>query len=377
MPEIIKTIKCKLSPTPSDKEALYETVFVFGDACNFISGIALEHRCWNKVALHHLCYYKVRELFQLPAQLACTARDKVAEAYKSSKNKKLRKFGFYTSVRLDMRTFAITKNGEASISTLKGRLHVPMILGKWQAQILSTWEKNNAAELCYDKNTDTFYVHIIVKKDVPIVEPTGRFVGVDIGMVNLATSSLGHKFSGKYAQHVRRHHRDLRASLASKGTHGAHRCMKRLQGRESRQMAAINHLISRRIVDDLLPGDVLALEDLKYIRDRAKQQKKQRADFHSWAFGQLQTFLTYKAKEKGCYTIFVDPKYTSQECSICGTKGKRDKHKFFCASCGHSAHADINACFNILRRAQLAPPDGLLSISPKDAPLAAAPSRLL
>jgi len=358
MAEIKKTLKVKLKPDSKAKHAFGDTMRLFSEACNYISAVAHRERCWNKVALHHLVYYPTREKFGLPAQLACCARDKVAEAYRASKTKRKREFGRYTPVRLDARTFAITKDGKASVTTVQGRVRVEMALGKWQRHILDGWQVNGAAELVYHKQTKTWYLHIVVRREQDPPAPTGRTVGVDIGMVNLATSSIGHKFSGKQAQHIRRHHRQIRAAIQSKGTPSARRALRRLQGKERRQMAAINHTISRRIVDGLTPGDTLVLEKLTHIRQRAKQRRKQRADFHSWAFGQLQQFLDYKATHKGCTVVYVDPRYTSQDCSRCGERGSRQGHRFACPHCGHSNNADFNACYNLIRRASLASSDG-------------------
>ena len=49
----------------------------------------------------------------------------------------------------------------------------------------------------------------------------------------------------------------------------------------------------------------------------------------------------------------VDPKYTSQRCSVksCGHKAKENREnqaKFLCKKCGHEENADINAAKNIL-----------------------------
>ena len=46
----------------------------------------------------------------------------------------------------------------------------------------------------------------------------------------------------------------------------------------------------------------------------------------------------------------VDPHHTSRTCSKCGhcEKGnRRSQSEFRCGSCGHQAHADLNAAENI------------------------------
>lgn len=347
---------------------MLETIRQFSDACNYISKIAHDNGgISNKVALHHMTYRGVRKRFGLPAQLACTARDKVAEAYKKGNRHTFRQFSSNTSVRLDARTFRITKDGEASISTISGRIKVPMILGGFQKSLLNNWEINGAADLVYDKQTKTFYLHIVVKREIDPPAKSGKRVGVDIGMVNLAVTSNSQRFSGKQAMHIRRHYRKLRASLQAKGTNGAKKLLKRLHGKEIRIMRDLNHCISKAIVDRLQAGDVIVMEKLTYIRERAKQRKAQRADFHSWAFSQLQAFIEYKALERGIAVEYVNPAYTSQTCSRCGALGSRVQHRFSCPVCGLRNNADFNASYNIAK-ASLALGDGPQSIGPKATP---------
>jgi hypothetical protein len=47
---------------------------LFAQACNLLSVLARDNRCWNRVALHHLGYKLVRVRFpQLGSQMACNA----------------------------------------------------------------------------------------------------------------------------------------------------------------------------------------------------------------------------------------------------------------------------------------------------------------
>jgi putative transposase len=60
-----------------------------------------------------------------------------------------------------------------------------------------------------------------------------------------------------------------------------------------------------------------------------------------------------KAAASGAAVIYVDPRFTSQQCHVCGhtAPGNRDSQAVFrCQQCGHRDHADVNAARNILAR---------------------------
>jgi len=50
--------------------------------------------------------------------------------------------------------------------------------------------------------------------------------------------------------------------------------------------------------------------------------------------------------------ISINPAYTSQRCSACGTVNREARESqavFRCRSCGYACNADVNAAENILR----------------------------
>jgi transposase len=59
-----------------------------------------------------------------------------------------------------------------------------------------------------------------------------------------------------------------------------------------------------------------------------------------------------KATASGCQVVYVDPRFSSQQCRACGhtVPENRDSQAFRCVSCGHTDHADANAARNILAR---------------------------
>ncbi|MFQ5852629.1 MAG: RNA-guided endonuclease InsQ/TnpB family protein [Candidatus Binatia bacterium] len=375
--KLVKTVKCKLQVTPEDGKTIQETLDRYAQACNDALDVALEHHITNKITLHQRLYYVLKERYSLTANYVVRCFARVVSAIKSAKaqGRKPRRFR-PTSLDLDKDLFRLIEIGDGeefwiSLSTVHGRCKIKLHIGNYQRGLLKG-QKPTSATLSYNKRREQFYINIVLEKPMPAPNPTGRkgkIVGVDLGIVNLAATSTGMKFSGKEAMHVRRRFATKRANLQSKGTPSTKRVLKRLSGRESRWMRDLNHAISHKIVDNLKPGDVIVMENLTHIRERIKVRKKQRGLFHSWAFGQLQNFIKYKALERGIAVEYVDPRGTSKTCSRCGHRSSRNGHRFSCSACGHRAHADFNAAHN-LRRAfsSFAPADGLLSTSPKATP---------
>jgi transposase len=70
-------------------------------------------------------------------------------------------------------------------------------------------------------------------------------------------------------------------------------------------------------------------------------------------WGLLAQRAEQKAAASGAAVIYVDPRFTSQQCHVCGhtAPGNRDSQAVFrCQRCGHRDHADVNAARNILAR---------------------------
>jgi putative transposase len=69
----------------------------------------------------------------------------------------------------------------------------------------------------------------------------------------------------------------------------------------------------------------------------------------SW--GMFTEMLTYKAVNAGREVAFVNPKYTSQICSGCGTLRKKElEERWHSCECGCELDRDTNAAINILRK---------------------------
>lgn len=367
--KLVKTVKCKLQVNNEQPVILLETLHRFADACNNILRVSQENRTTNKVKLQHLCYRAVKEKYGLQANLVIRAIARVAEAAKKKRKlSKPRKFK-PISMSLDQRTFSFNeKRWEVSVSTVGGRLKLPLAIGNFQRGLLAG-QKPTSATLCYNRRTKEFYINVAVEREIPFPAGTGAVIGVDRGIYNLAATSNGFKFSGREAVHVRRRYARLRQALQAKGTKGAKRLLKRLSGKERRWMADLNHRIAKAIVQSCRPGDVIVMENLRCIRERIRAAKEQRLLQHSWAFAQLGRFIEYKAAERGVKVVYVDPKHTSQRCPRCGSTNRSNRHGrlFRCGSCSFVGHADVVAAAN-LRQVYLSTlADGPPSVGPEAA----------
>src|SRR6185369_9469594 len=124
--------------------------------------------------------------------------------------------------------------------------------------------------------------------------------------------------------------------------------LKKISGKEARRIKHINHQVSKAIVREAIEqkAGIIVLEDLTHIRSRIKAGKKVRSRLHRWAFRELQTMIQYKAESQGLQIIYVNPAYSSQECSQCGCLGVRERHLFKCL-CGNQQLSDLNASRNL------------------------------
>jgi putative transposase len=142
---------------------------------------------------------------------------------------------------------------------------------------------------------------------------------VDLGIVNIATTSEGDRLAGARLNRYRKRQQRLRKRLQAKKTSSARRLLKKRRRKERRFAADVNHQISKRIVaEPQRTGRGIAVEQLTGIRERVRLRKPQRAMLHSWAFAQLGGFLAYKAQAAGVVFVHVDPAHTSQTCHACG-----------------------------------------------------------
>jgi putative transposase len=351
----IRTLACKLSPTAAQRTELDATLQAFADACNHIAEVARQIHSTNKVKVQHACYRQVRERFGLSANLAIRAIARVCAALKV----KAKPHSIFapTSIDYDQRIFSFREwDWTFSLTLLHSRQRLETTLGDRQRQRLKGQTPTSATLV--KRRDGTFFLHVQLGGQAPGLQPTTGTLGIDLGRRRVAVDSDNTVYEATEVQRLRAHYLKVRRSLQAKGTREAKRLLKRLSGREQRHMRAINHVISRRIVQTAHTSQrQIALEDLTGIRQRTKSRKAQRYHQHSWAFYQLRQFLAYKAQDAGVPVVLVDPAYTSKTCHRCRERGHRQALKFSCTRCG-VFDADYNAALNIATAgAAVTPPE--------------------
>jgi IS605 OrfB family transposase len=353
-----RTITLKLNITSDTQlELLHLTQAQFTASFNQLCTFGWEHQLHNHVKLQRACYYPLRQQFpQLPSQLVIAATHKSAEALKSAasllKNgrKARQPHSQRCAVRYDARTYWVKwDTQQISLATTQGRLVFSFEIPTYAHKYLATKPPTASADLIYKKGQ--FWLHVVVSLPDALYTANGQVVGTDLGQKRPAVTSQ-RKFLGKrqWAEVDHKYFR-IRRKLQSKGTKSAKRHLKKLAGRQQRFHWDCDHTLSKRIVQSVSAGATIVIENLTYIRTRAKTRKgESRRRLHGWSFAQLRAFLSYKAEERGMRVVAIDPRYTSQTCSKCGYRSKanrRSQSEFRCGKCNYQLNADLNASYNI------------------------------
>jgi IS605 OrfB family transposase len=359
---LTRTICCKLD-VDDHHAAVAATHRAFNEAATWIARMCWDEGITNTNTAHHRVYGETRERFGLGAQLAVCARAKAVEAIKAVKAKNRETcptFGPRGSIRYDARTYRLMSLDRVSLNTLEGRVVCRLVLGARQHAMLvdQAWEVGGA-DLVW--RSGVYYLHVTQSREAPPeAEPDGGTLGVDLGIVNLATDSEGEHFTGAIVHLVRNRYHLRRQRLQKVGTRNAKRRIRRMGQREARFQRDTNHCISKKLVQKAVVScKAIALEDLSGIRERTTVRHDHRYERHSWAFFQLRHYITYKAAWAGVPVSLVDPRNTSRTCSRCGhceKANRKTQAEFLCRNpvCRLAMSADHNAVINISRQERAA-----------------------
>lgn len=342
----------RLQPSDEQGEALKRTLELANAACDYLSALAWEARVFGQYALQKLAYYDVRAQFpELSSQVVVRCIARVADAYKLD-HRTRRKFGPLSAIPYDDRILHwYTNKATVSIWAVGGRAKIAYVCGEHQRELLRT--RQGQSDLVLRKGK--WYLHAVCNvEELDVIEPNG-VLGVDLGIVNIATDSDGESYSSDAVEKSRRILAHRCRNLQRKGTKSAKRKLRQLSGKQANIQSQTNHVISKHIVAKAKDTNrAIAVENLTGIRQRTTVRRRQRARHANWSFHDLRLKIEYKARLAGVLVIAVDPRNTSRTCPMCGSIDKANRRTqavFSCVSCGYSAPADHNAAANIAARA--------------------------
>jgi IS605 OrfB family transposase len=197
-----------------------------------------------------------------------------------------------------------------------------------------------------------WWLHVVVSVPAPDVIPSDQVVGVALGINRPAVTSNNSFLGRRCWKAVEGRYFKLTRALQKKATRSAKRHLRKLKRRRSRFRKDADHVLSKQIVCAVEPGATIVVENLKDIRKRmkAKRRTQTKRRMHSWSFASLKAKIGYKAEERGCTVVAVNPRYTSQACSRCGhtaRNNRRSQSDFWCRRCQVRLNADLNAARNI------------------------------
>ena len=352
-------------------------------ACNYVSEYLFNNNFpLNKNEVQKVIYNTIREKFNLKSQMTISCIRSVIARYKTVKTQMARRpykyqdqntGEWYREVRdltwlhkpisfnrpqVDLqrnRDWSYLSSGQLSINTLDGRVKVDPICRGFNQYLDGTWKFGLAKLL---KSSGKWYLHISATKEVTDFDKQAvkHVVGIDRGLRFLATSydEQGKTafFDGQAIMRKRAKYQKLRATLQAKGTKSAKRRLKKLSGRENRWISDVNHCLSKTLVQKYGANTLFVLENLNGVSfERTDLPKALRNQNKSWAFYQLEQFLTYKAHLHNSEVVEVSAKYTSQRCPKCGVIKKdnrnHEKHEYHCDNCGYRSNDDRIGAMNI------------------------------
>lgn len=204
-----------------------------------------------------------------------------------------------------------------------------------------------------------------VETSIESLPKTGESVGIDAGISAFLTLSDGTQIDNfKYYESTQKKLRvaQRRVARRKKGSSQRRKAvlqLKKIHQKIRNQRNDFQHKVSTYLVNQY---DLIAIEKLSVLGMSRGIRSKQMNDI---AIGNFFQKLKYKAENAGKTLIEVPCAFTSQDCSSCGNRVKKDLsvRVHHCLQCGLTLDRDVNAAINILS-AGLADESVKLAVAP-------------
>jgi putative transposase len=363
-----KTFKYKLTPTPSQEQAL-ETVL---SRCWTLYNVALEQRkTWRQ---REQCgqgksatYYQQQaelpdlkaacpEYAEVNAQVLQDVILRVERTYQAFfRRVKLGKQPGHPRFQGRNRYNSFTYPQYGGGAALDGGLLNLSKIGRIRVQLHRPLA-GTPKTVTISREADGWYACIscaeVPTQPLPL---TGHETGIDVGLKVFLITAEGETI--KNPRHYRKAEKQLanaqkRVSRRKKGSKRRHKAIALLQRKHQqvkRQRTDFHHKTALALVRRY---DAIYLEDLQVANMVRNPRLAKSISDAGWAA--FRTILAGKAVYAGRRVVAVPPAFTSQECSGCGERMPKSLsvRTHVCPSCGLVMDRDENAALNILRAGQ-------------------------
>jgi putative transposase len=214
------------------------------------------------------------------------------------------------------------------------------------------------------RRADGYYVQFLIKVEGEKVDiqPTGKIVGLDVGLKEFYTDSNGHtepnpKFYRTGEKRLKFRQRCV--SRKKKGSANRRKAINKLGRVHLKISGALTRTLrdwqreehARKLARYVIQSnDLVAYEDLR-IKNLVKNHCLAKS-INDAGWYQFRKWLEYFGIKLGKITVAVNPAYTSQKCSKCGTVAKKSlSMRTHVCRCGFVLDRDGNAAINILKLA--------------------------
>ncbi|WP_405860233.1 transposase [Streptomyces sp. NBC_01515] len=229
------------------------------------------------------------------------------------------------------------------------------------------WSRHLPAEpssvRVYRESAGDRYASFVVPAEIAPLPATGRVLGVDWGVREIATTTsdahdLPHPGHGRKAKPSRydrmmARRRPKRGQAASKGYQEAKKWRARTYRKIARQRQDTAHKWAKKVVRD---HDAIAVEDFrpKFLAKTSMARKAADA-----AIGATKTALIEMGRKHAREVRLVHPAHTTMDCGRCGARTKHalplSERTYTCTTCGMVSPRDKNSARVMLVRAGLNP----------------------
>jgi IS605 OrfB family transposase len=308
---------------------------------------------------------------RLNSQARQTSADRawlsIARFYKNCREKKPGKKGYprfqydNRSVEYKMTGWKLEPDGKRITFTDGNGIGTVRLIGaspeRKKARPIASFPIGQIKRVRLVKRADGYYCQFAVKAERTMPhEPTGKQVGIDVGLKSFYTDSDGQtienpRYLHKAEKKLKRLHR--RVSRKVKRSKNRKKAIKRLAKGYLKVSRQRKDFASKQASALVKSSDFLAYEDLKITYLVKNHRLAKSISDASW--GLFLGWLRYYGGLHGIPVVAVLPRYTTQDCSGCGYRVQKtlSMRTHICLNCGLVLDRDENAALNILAAALL------------------------